>query len=286
MISRYYVLYLILIFFLVPALAATSTRKKLIENNKKTLIASIATSILNSLCGPYTFITYSFFVISSSMMTRVGSPLKLKLGHRDIHGRGWRQVLGVGLVPGITNLASLLLYLAGLRAIASKTALLTILLYAVSTADTWSSEVGMLYRRRPRLVLGLKEVETGTSGAVTPLGSAASILGSFATAAVGVLSLCLLGDIGVQVHVDEPLMLLILLASLGFAGELLDSVLGCLIQEKRRCVICGIICEQETHCGVKTEHVRGCRRFSGEAINMLTQLIMLAIGYAALGLVA
>ena len=59
MISRYYVLYLVLIFFLVPTLAVTSTRKRLIENNKKTLIASIATSILNSLCGPYTFIPYS-----------------------------------------------------------------------------------------------------------------------------------------------------------------------------------------------------------------------------------
>ncbi len=284
MIDLLYATYILTVLLLIPALAVLSARKCLIENTSRTVLTSVGVTILNSLSGPYTLITYSFFVISSSMLTRLGSDVKLKLGHRDILGRSWKQVIGVGLIPGIVNVASLLSYIAGLRQVAARLALAALALYSVSTADTWSSEIGMLYRKRPRLIVGLREAEPGTSGAVTPLGTLMSLLGSLATSSIGVISVYYLGDIGITVSVKSPALLLLLLALAGLLGDVIDSVLGCLIQEKRKCQVCGIICEKSIHCGVETIHVRGCRRFSGEVINALTQLILLAVSYVLLKL--
>ena len=285
MLPNLYITYLTVITLLIPALALTALRARIVNQDWKTLITSIVISLLNALGGAYVFITYTFFVLSSSALTRLGREVKLRLGHRDIFGRSWKQILGVGLVPGLVNLAALILYLAEARSAASRLLLTALVLYAVSSADTWSSEVGMLYRGKPRLILGLREAETGTSGAVTPLGTLASALGSLATGGVSILALNYLGSVGIPIVVRNPLLLLLLLFLLGLLGGVIDSVLGCLLQEKRKCKVCGIICEQFVHCNVETIPVRGCRHFSGEVINSLTQLIILILSLALTPLV-
>ncbi len=51
---------------------------------------------------------------------------------------------------------------------------------AAATADTFATEIGQIYEKKPRLITNLrKRVKVGTSGAVSIPGSLAAILGAF-----------------------------------------------------------------------------------------------------------
>jgi len=55
---------------------------------------------------------------------------------------------------------------------------------AAANADTWSSELGVISKKSPRLILSGKKVPPGISGGVSLLGSIAGIAGSFVIALV------------------------------------------------------------------------------------------------------
>lgn len=50
---------------------------------------------------------------------------------------------------------------------------------AGATADTWSSEIGVLSRKAPRNILDFRQETTGSSGAISILGLLAAIIASF-----------------------------------------------------------------------------------------------------------
>ena len=93
---------------------------------------------------------------------------------------------------------------------------------AAVTADTWATELGELSRKKPRLITKFKEVERGTSGAVSVLGIGVSLIGAYFIALVWNL---------LSMHDLNTFNLLIITLS-GFAGSLVDSFLGASIQAK------------------------------------------------------
>lgn len=127
---------------------------------------------------------------------------------------------------------------------------------AAANADTWASEIGALSRRPPRTWPSFQPVEAGTSGAVTLLGTAASLAGALFIAASGALLL--------------PAAPWLPLALFGWFGSWLDTWLGAAWQTVYRCPVCGIATERKQHCGRMTVQVKGWRWLDNDAVNVLS----------------
>ncbi len=272
----YYLLYVIVTTLLVTILAKKASNFKIIRKGAELTAALV--SVLNVIPGIVHFLVYTFFVCTSSAITKIGKNIKLKLGvGTDIHGRTAAQIIAVGLLPGLFGTLSFTTYMLGFYAMAHSLLIAALSMIATSNADTWASEIGVLYRGKPRLILNpLIRAETGTSGAVSFLGLLASIAGAtsvalLATSLAYLPHMVLLAPEFTDLECS-PLKMMTIVTVSGFAGELADSVLGLILQEKRQCLKCGIICETEKHCSVDTVALWGFKCVKGEHINLLSQL--------------
>ncbi|KAJ5279189.1 hypothetical protein N7478_004561 [Penicillium angulare] len=98
----------------------------------------------------------------------------------------------------------------------------------VAAADTYSSELGILSKSKPRLITSwnLRQVPPGTNGGVTAAGLGAGLFGSFTIALSSAIFTPLCAGLGVQ---DRALWV-IAFSFWGLLGSILDSVLGGLLQ--------------------------------------------------------
>ena len=133
---------------------------------------------------------------------------------------------------------------------------------ATVTADTWATELGTLSRQRPRLITNGQHVPTGTSGGVSPLGTAVSFGGGlFIGLAAALFGL-------------GPLLPIALAAGLGgLAGSLFDSFLGATVQQIYKCRVCGKETEKVRHHGELTEPIRGWSWLNNDWVNGLASLV-------------
>ncbi|RPI68237.1 MAG: DUF92 domain-containing protein, partial [Ignavibacteriales bacterium] len=99
-------------------------------------------------------------------------------------------------------------------------------------ADTWSTEIGTLFKTKTIDILSLKEINPGISGGISFPGILASVAGAFVIAAT---SSPWLGS-NFQTN-----LLIITLA--GFIGSIADSMFGSSIQTRYKCVVCKNITE-------------------------------------------
>ncbi len=90
---------------------------------------------------------------------------------------------------------------------------------AAALADTLSSEIGILSKKKPVMITTLKPVEPGVDGAVSSLGLVASIVGGLLISIAG-----LLFGLGIQQAA------IVLMA--GFFGSIMDSIFGATLQRK------------------------------------------------------
>ncbi|MEO8193362.1 MAG: DUF92 domain-containing protein [Gemmatimonadales bacterium] len=202
------------------------------------------------------------FFTSATLLSKFGEGAKRartgdiveKGGERDV----W-QVLangGVFAALAIASLAwpSVLWQAAGAGAIAA------------STSDTWATEIGTLSSAVPRSIITRTRVPPGTSGGVTPIGTITGLAGAIFIAIVALLA-------------GWPLRAACAAIVGGFAGSLVDSIVGASIQRKRWCEQCGHGTERAVHtCGTVTMPAGGFRWLGNDLVNLVS-----TIGGACLG---
>ncbi len=152
---------------------------------------------------------------------------------------------------------------------------------ATVTADTWATEVGVLARKRPRMITTGRAVDAGTSGAVSGLGTAATLAGGLFIGLLAALLQLFLGASGGQ---GDAAGLILVGAIGGLVGSLNDSLLGATRQAIYYCDRCNKETEQRIHrCGADTRQIRGWRWLDNDLVNLISSAVgaMAALGLAS-----
>ncbi len=203
---------------------------------------------------PWAALLLTFFITSSGL-SRAFKKRKASLAEKYAKGdrRDWGQVTANGGLGALLAIAYFVtphyqwLWLAFAGAMAAV------------NADTWSTELGVLSPVLPRLITSGKQVERGTSGGVTVVGTAAALAGAVLVALVAVL---VNGG-------SKWLSSLGIIALGGLVGSLFDSLLGASVQAIYWCPACRK--ETERHpihsCGSPTNQVRGLSWVNNDVVN-------------------
>jgi uncharacterized protein (TIGR00297 family) len=139
---------------------------------------------------------------------------------------------------------------------------------AAATADTWATELGILSPVPPRLITTGEQVPPGTNGAISRLGTLATITGAlfigFVAAATAVA-----GYAGPRYEL-APTWLTLFGGAGGVAGSLFDSLLGATVQRVQYCPRCEEETEGQIHrCGTATSYLRGWPWLDNDWVNFL-----------------
>ncbi len=201
------------------------------------------------------------FFILSSLLSRFGKQAKARFELIFEKGsqRDYAQVFANGGVAGLLMIIHVLfrpehdfvMYLGAL---------------AAATADTWATELGVLWGRRPHLIHTWQPVPVGTSGGVTLGGSFGAFLGAVILGMSGMVK----PSFFVQ---NTPLQIVIVVALAGFLASVVDSFIGATLQAQYRCPVCGKITEKTVHCqGKPTALVRGIPRMNNDMVNFIATI--------------
>jgi len=219
--------------------------------DKSGLTAGILVGSIFALSGGLAaVITLITFFLIGSFFTKHGYSRKESLGAAEPKGgaRGWKSVLSNLFFPSV---AIVLYRLSSNNAYA----LAFVSSISCSLADTLGSEIGLLDKRGPWIITNMRRAQPGSSGAISILGTASSILGSFIIPIeafqFGILSF------------NE----LLISSMIAFSSSLLDSLLGATIQAKYLCD--GRVVEDPSDCS-EAELLSGSRFINNHAVNLIS----------------
>lgn len=245
-------------FVFVLFVAALSFKAKFLSNDG--LVASSIVGLIIFGLGGIKWATplLVFFFTSSilSKLHKVSSSHFEKGGKRDAI-----QVFANGGLP----VAFLLLSFAGNPDLFYFLYLISL---AVSSADTWATEIGNLFYQKTLSIINFREIEQGISGGVSLLGSLGGLLGAATLMVSGIFWIP-----------NEMFGLAFLIIVFGFFGMTVDSLLGALWQRKNICVVCKKITEKSEHCGKPTEFAGGVKWLNNDGVNFASELISSALFY-------
>jgi len=231
------------------------------------IAAAIVGTLSLGIGGPAAGAALLAFFLTGSALSRL--PLRGATALSDFGAKGGRrdaqQVLANGGVCAACATASGLLgalhsplhvaWLAG--AVAA---------IAAASGDTWATELGSRLGARPRLITTWRSAPAGESGAVTVLGSLASVAGG---ALVGACAVPFAGGLPAQRWVE-------LGALAGFLGSLVDSLLGASLQAAFRCPACGRRCEVAVHHAESARLERGLPWMDNDVVNFVATALTAA----------
>lgn len=164
--------------------------------------------------GPAGFTALATLFLLTWVSTRLGYPRKVALGLAERReGRDVWQVLANLAVPALT---SVVFSATGNRA----WLVATVAALAEAATDTVASEIGQYRGRDAWLITTWERVPAGTDGGITLVGSIAGLVAGVMIAGVATLS-----------GMVRPGQLWIPVAA-GFAGMLMDSLLGATLQRR------------------------------------------------------
>lgn len=202
-----------------------------------------------------------FFFASSSFWSKYKSKNKIKNEERHEKGsrRDWQQVAANGGTAAVFSL----FYFAFPHPV-------WVIGFAISIAaansDTWASEIGSLSKRPPLYIRTFKRIETGTSGAVSLLGTVAAVCGSLTIAIFSFYFFHL------------TFMETVIIFCFGFLGNIIDTLFGAFIQVVYQCKICLTEVESKWHCGKKTILIRGTPIFNNDFVNFTSGFLVALMG--------
>ncbi len=223
--------------------------------------AAVTGGLIFGLGGiPWAVLLLAFF-LSSSILSRLFGRQKRSLAEKFSKGsrRDWGQVLANGGVGTILVIVHLLLPGLSLPWLAFAGTM------AAVNADTWATELGVLNPRPPRLITTWQEVERGTSGGISWLGTAAAVGGAL------FIAICAAFFTPLQYL---PVLLLVVVFA-GLLGSLFDSFLGATVQAIYFCPAC----QKETEryplhlCGTPTEFLKGWSWLNNDWVNTACALV-------------
>jgi len=226
-------------------------------------IAGAGISFVAFLAGgfPWLIVIVAFFAISS-VLTRFRYDYKKQLGSAQEKGgvRSWPNTLANGLVAGLAAVAEIVTHqdvfiVAFLGSIAA------------AMSDTVATEIGLLSKSRPRMIVNLrKSVDPGTSGGVTLIGELACLVSAIVITGIGTF----LGIISGGYRTLSAAALSVIIGAI--IATNFDSLLGGTVQGRNRCAVCGARTEALTHHGAPTVSVSGKRRMDNNAVNLIATL--------------
>ena len=243
------------IFFAV-IISVVSFRFKLLSFSGSVATFLLATVIYGIGGWKWTVPILTFFIVSS-LLSKFGKSRKKKfeIVFDKTDKRDAGQVAANGGVGGIIILiwyffpertALYYFYLASLAAV---------------TADTWGTEIGTLWKGKPRSIISLKKVEPGTSGAISLQGIVGGIVGAF----IVLLSVVAMNDSEFTVQVIAAIIFS------GFVGSLADSILGATLQAQYQ-TSDGVLTEKKFANGEPTTFIRGFRWMNNDGVNWMCAL--------------
>lgn len=204
------------------------------------------------------------FFLFSSIISKLADRLNSK-NLKDLIEKGsqrdYKQVLANGGVPLIICLLNFLIQGENIHWY-----LIYVLSVAISTSDTWSTEIGTLFARKVVLITNLQKVEPGISGGISLIGT----LGGIAGALVIILSSIFF------IHLNVYQILILIFFSV--LGNLFDSFLGSTLQVKFQCMGCNKITEKKIHCGKNTVRLKGISFMENDFVN-LSSVLFISVVY-------
>ncbi len=146
--------------------------------------------------------------------------------------------------------------------------------YAAKTGDTWATEIGTLSESDPYSITSFKQVPRGTAGAISGLGTFASVLGAFVLSfSVFFVRMIALVGMGRDIFTSMTgvAWILVIGTTSGVVGSVIDSFFATTIQRMHWCPVCKKETEKKIHsCGCATEYLRGWKFLTNDAVNFLS----------------
>ena len=216
------------------------------------------------------------FFTSSSILSRAYARRKSVLSQKSSKGsrRDWGQVLANGGLAALIVIMNWIFSSEGDRISPALIDSMAWVAYAgvisAVTADTWGTELGALSKSPPRKITTREQVENGTSGAVSLVGSLASAGGAML---IGLLAAVFYHEMFGQLISGWSVFISVWIG--GLTGSIFDSILGAEYQAIYFCPKCMLETEQHPahSCGSSTSIIRGNSWLNNDLVNFLASLV-------------
>jgi uncharacterized protein (TIGR00297 family) len=232
-------------------------RKSLTQSGA--LSALIFGTVIYVFGGWLVWLMLIFFFIASSALTKIHYR-KQPEDAEEKNGRNYVQVISNAFAA---SLFSVIYYVSG-DTIYMLAAVVSI---AASNADTWASEIGRLSKGKNYSILTFKEMPKGSSGAITLLGTFASILGALFISVIFIIFESIQNGFELVTLLKHGYIISVG----GFIGCLLDSVMGILFQAKYKDAS-GKWYEHKKFSGESLILISGFTIITNDMVNLLSSL--------------